>query len=339
MFYRNDVVLQNFVNPDEDFIVSNAVMQDVDRAGKIKSVFKVCIQTLAVWLAALIFSSIITAPVYFYLSSSQNAQQAAEIDVAFSRRPESVEPLEKWYQSQRAILNVKIHDTPKTLKVLYLTGEKTENPIVPEWEKLGYERAQVTDFQQSPYLFGDGKTYALFYLMTQIGLLLGAIGGWRWLLGNRRFRDFYRGRFGIVQNILIGVFGGVVQFAVMYLCLTLAAAVFGETALGGHPLELASVLSAPQKVLMFLAMVVTAPLVEEFLMRGVILGKFVSAGFPFVGVLFSSVIFAASHQVPVQIISHTVGGAILALIYLWTRSLLANTVAHATVNASFFLDF
>lgn len=185
-----------------------------------------------------------------------------------------------------------------------MTARKIESPIVSEWRTLGYKSAEIRSFDQSEYIYGIGGANALSYLATSIGLLIGAIIGWHWLLSDIRFKDFYAGKFGIINNISIGAVGSIFYLAVIYVCFAAVSAVFGKAELEGHPFELAAVSTLPEKILLFAATVFVALFAEEFMMCGVILGKFVKTGFPIVGVIFSSVIFAVSHPMPIQIITH-----------------------------------
>lgn len=301
-----------------------------------ESILKICLQTFAVWSAALILAAVVSAPLFIYFWRSPNSPYTAEVKVGFSRRPESAEPLAEWYKSQPPIINQKISADQTQLVVRYLNEARTEDPIVPEWQSLGYENAEIKGFEQNRSPFATGSAAVLFSLAMQIGLFLGALFGWRWLLKDYGLKDFFAGRFGIGRNILIGLAGGGIYLPVMYSCFGALEAIFGEAVFEGHPYELIA-LGLPTKIGMFLAAVVVAPFVEELLLRGVIFGKFLRAGFPIFGVAFSSILFAVAHPMPIQIITHTVGGAMLALIYFWTRSLLANILTHAAVNGSTFV--
>ena len=83
-----------------------------------------------------------------------------------------------------------------------------------------------------------------------------------------------------------------------------------------------------------LVMVVLAPLVEEFLVRGVILNR-LSAWMPtWAAVVVSAAIFGALHMNLYQFIFLTILGSLLGWVYVRTKNLLIPILAHAVNNAT-----
>ncbi|HEY8175014.1 MAG TPA: CPBP family intramembrane glutamic endopeptidase [Gemmatimonadaceae bacterium] len=78
--------------------------------------------------------------------------------------------------------------------------------------------------------------------------------------------------------------------------------------------------------------VAVAPIVEEFVFRGLVLRRFVATRGFWQGVLVSAAIFALLH--PQQLLGAFVAGIVLALLYLASGSLLVSMLAHALNNAA-----
>jgi hypothetical protein len=78
--------------------------------------------------------------------------------------------------------------------------------------------------------------------------------------------------------------------------------------------------------------VIVAPIVEEFVFRGLVLRRFVASRGFWQGVLASAGIFALLH--PQQLLGAFVAGIVLALLYLASGSLSVSMLAHALNNAA-----
>lgn len=85
-------------------------------------------------------------------------------------------------------------------------------------------------------------------------------------------------------------------------------------------------------IAMGLAAVVVAPLAEELLFRGLVLRQIRQRFGTFPALLASSVLFAAMHGDPAQMLTYTALGAGFGLSYLWTGSLWTPVVMHALWN-------
>lgn len=86
-----------------------------------------------------------------------------------------------------------------------------------------------------------------------------------------------------------------------------------------------------------LSLVVLAPLFEEFLCRGVILGSLRARYGVTVAWLGSSLFFGVLHVQPVQVVSATIVGLILGYVCLATESLWSAIILHALNNAAAYL--
>lgn len=90
--------------------------------------------------------------------------------------------------------------------------------------------------------------------------------------------------------------------------------------------------------LSFLTTVIVAPIVEEIIMRGIILEGLLKKYSPFIAIVSSSLIFGIAHFNIPQLISAFLGGMILGAVYFKTRSLILTIVGHACNNIMNFFD-
>lgn len=86
-----------------------------------------------------------------------------------------------------------------------------------------------------------------------------------------------------------------------------------------------------------LSLIVLAPLFEELLCRGVILGSLRARYGVTVAWLVSALFFGVLHVQPVQVVNATVVGLILGYVYLATDSLWSVMILHALNNAAAYL--
>ena len=82
-----------------------------------------------------------------------------------------------------------------------------------------------------------------------------------------------------------------------------------------------------------LTTVIVAPVLEEVLFRGMILGSLRESGNTVRAVVLSSLIFGIIHIIPQQVVNAFVVGLILGLVYVRTGSLFAVILIHALNNA------
>lgn len=85
-------------------------------------------------------------------------------------------------------------------------------------------------------------------------------------------------------------------------------------------------------IAMGLAAVIVAPLAEELLFRGLVLRQIRQRVGAFPALLLSSVLFAAMHGDPAQMLTYSVLGAGFGLGYLWSGSLWTPVIMHALWN-------
>jgi membrane protease YdiL (CAAX protease family) len=78
---------------------------------------------------------------------------------------------------------------------------------------------------------------------------------------------------------------------------------------------------------------------EEFFYRGFLGRGLIARWGVFGGVVLTSILFGAVHITPVWFIFAAAMGALLHVVYLWSRSLLAPVLLHAGNNSLFFLGY
>ena len=89
-------------------------------------------------------------------------------------------------------------------------------------------------------------------------------------------------------------------------------------------------------LLTFITVVIIAPITEEFIFRGILLHRWSSKWGIAVGIVASSVLFGLVHG-DIFIPERIFGGAIYAILYLKTKSLMVPIVLHAVNNLIAFL--
>lgn len=92
-------------------------------------------------------------------------------------------------------------------------------------------------------------------------------------------------------------------------------------------------------VIGFLQVCVLAPLMEELLTRGFLLGGLSASYGTAPALLLSSAVFALLHFNMVQTLSALICGLVLGLLYLWTDSILCCVIAHAGYNMISFFTY
>ena len=88
---------------------------------------------------------------------------------------------------------------------------------------------------------------------------------------------------------------------------------------------------------LILGALMVAPLGEEVLFRGLLLGRFGAHGYWRTGVVLSTLFFAAAHGSPEDTASLLVGGIMLAWLYRRTNSLWPPILLHAINNVAAFV--
>ncbi len=172
--------------------------------------------------------------------------------------------------------------------------------------------------------------------LSSVAVLLSIyfINRWRW-----REKGFLRIQKGAAASLAFCTALGILGNAALNVIMNLldVARFFPdydammEMAMGGSPLFLV------------LAVVILAPLVEELIFRGLVMGHLLTKMKRPYAIALSSVIFGLIHLNPLQILYAALMGALLALIYVRAGTIWAAIFAHAGFNlvgvvAQLFMD-
>jgi membrane protease YdiL (CAAX protease family) len=90
-------------------------------------------------------------------------------------------------------------------------------------------------------------------------------------------------------------------------------------------------------LLIFLMIVIAAPILEELLFRGIILDGLLNKQSPITAILISSTLFAFVHLNPWQFVSALFLGVLSGWVYYKTKSISLSIIIHATNNFVGFL--
>lgn len=97
-------------------------------------------------------------------------------------------------------------------------------------------------------------------------------------------------------------------------------------------------LASDKGLLMFLALVIAAPVLEELIFRGIILDGLLKIYSPARAIVISSLLFGLIHLNPWQFIGGAVAGGFIGWVYFHTRSVLAAILIHAVFNLTAFVE-
>lgn len=220
------------------------------------------------------------------------------------------------------------------------SGRTTESTTWPAWPAFVGWVAAVS-------LAAFGATVGIVAGSSEDGsvsLLLGQVGLWTGfvataVVASRRFGSGeFRADFGfsitvadIVKSALIGVAVQIVVLPAIYLPL-IAAGV--ELDVAGPAESLFEDVSGLEKIAIAVGVIAFAPVAEELLFRGVLLGGLIRSVGDRGAVWVSAIVFAASHFQVVQFPGLLAIGLALALLARRTGGLAAPICAHAAFNAT-----
>jgi membrane protease YdiL (CAAX protease family) len=136
-----------------------------------------------------------------------------------------------------------------------------------------------------------------------------------------------------LRRLLVIAFGNLLAVGGLLFVLTL---LFG-TPDDAFLLDLFTLRSPVQFLALFLTVAIVAPLLEEVLVRGILLRGLVASWGVTAGVLWSALFFAAIHLHPLQAAPAFVNGVVWALVIIRTGSLGATLFLHSLNNALVFL--
>lgn len=97
-------------------------------------------------------------------------------------------------------------------------------------------------------------------------------------------------------------------------------------------------MASDQGLLMFIALVIAAPILEELIFRGIMLDGLLRIYSPTKAVIVSSLLFGLIHLNPAQFVGGVLVGGFMGWVYVHTRSVLATILIHASFNLTAFAE-
>lgn len=173
-------------------------------------------------------------------------------------------------------------------------------------------------------LIGTDLTHLAYYVVAMGSSVLVAT----WIRGLPLARSSFDCRLPDARSSLLFVLGGVV------LLLGLVGPVTSLIPMSDADREWFAELIGQTGVATFIAFVVAAPILEEFLFRGVMIDGLLRRYRPWVAILVSSTLFGAMHLNSWQFVTGLFFGAFTGWVYFRSRSLVACVLIHATANGT-----
>jgi len=102
--------------------------------------------------------------------------------------------------------------------------------------------------------------------------------------------------------------------------------------------EMVLEMASDQGLLMFIALVIAAPILEELIFRGIMLDGLLRIYSPTKAVIVSSLLFGLIHLNPAQFVGGALVGGFMGWVYVHTRSVLATILIHAAFNLTAFTE-
>jgi len=97
-------------------------------------------------------------------------------------------------------------------------------------------------------------------------------------------------------------------------------------------------MASDQGLLMFTALVIAAPILEELIFRGIMLDGLLRIYSPTKAVIVSSLLFGLVHLNPAQFVGGALVGGFMGWVYVHTRSVMATILIHAAFNLTAFTE-
>ncbi len=102
--------------------------------------------------------------------------------------------------------------------------------------------------------------------------------------------------------------------------------------------EMVLEMAGDQGPLMFIALVIAAPILEELIFRGIMLDGLLRIYSPTKAIVVSSLLFGVIHLNPAQFVGGALVGGFMGWVYFHTRSVLATILIHASFNLTAFAE-
>lgn len=304
-----------------------------------KAINKVLLTSALDIILAVLVGNLIAIPFIFWTLYQLPATN--EIVIAVTTFPDNDKLLFEWYESKK-ISRVEVMHDESSLIIHYpgSLGEMWQIPNSLELEAMGYMTLGKYNFYKKPYsdiisnsynennilsLFNDlptevGRLLFVLILASQFGFL---IIGWRQrrsLFKNNK--AFQNERTKLSKAVLFGVLTGLLLFAIGSIHEQIINWIYNNSIDTLGVWKVSGNLSLTDKIGVILLGSLFAPFCEELFFRGVIFTRFLLAGFPFLGLIISSILFAGMHFDFINTFAYFIFGIVLGWLYWKQKALL-----------------
>ncbi|HKE02382.1 MAG TPA: CPBP family intramembrane glutamic endopeptidase, partial [Planctomycetota bacterium] len=248
----------------------------------------------------------------------------------FESMPPDDHGLLRWLRERYPETTFDVSRAGNAVRFEYERGVLGSQPVVP-WPTLGYHELRGISFGYELSTRAMPALIAIVLLSGQAGFLAIAL--------RRRARARSRGEpvpewsGGTRSSLLVGCAAGAALFGLGWVHDLAVAKVFGA-----QPSVWNATLAFPAwgKWLVAVLGATAAPACEEVFFRGHVFASFDIAGHRRAGYVVSTLLFAAAHLDPVNVVFYVAAGLVLAWVFVRTRSLGAAIAAHLVTNAASF---
>ena len=249
----------------------------------------------------------------------------------FGAMPGDETAVSRWAASQKDLSNVRIERLSGGGRIMLRYERSAKSGAAhPDWASMGYRSAYLVSSQEDkPSKLGIQKNMPAMMLAMTFALALVSI--YRILRANRKETKlimFWDRPQPGWWKLLITALPAAILLQILWAVILRSFHVKPDQLLDSISLR-----DGPSLIMATLAIVLAAPVGEELLFRGLLLGRFSAYGYWRFGVAFSSVLFMLVHP-PKNYIAILGIGLLSAWLYLRTKSLWPSMALHALNNAA-----
>ena len=185
----------------------------------------------------------------------------------------------------------------------------------------------------------DSQTILILNIAHNILTVAIVIAVYKWKIVNTKIINRSLSFFKEVNK---GLYWGLIVLAVNLIMGLIMYLVFSALGLEVAPQNATNIINKTNKdnfILVFIAIVVAAPIAEEIIFRGVVYKTLANYFSTTIAILLSGIVFSLLHLDWFFILQISVMGILLAYCYRKTQTLITPIVAHMVVNFLYFLSW
>ncbi|MEX2484837.1 MAG: CPBP family intramembrane glutamic endopeptidase [Brumimicrobium sp.] len=178
-------------------------------------------------------------------------------------------------------------------------------------------------------MVGNELSFLLYYLLS-FGTTLGIA---HWQRRKITSSNTYDLSFGSIQLMTL------ISLSTIGIYIGIAVPIVNSLHMPEFMQEIMLQLASQKGIFSFITIVIAAPLIEEFIFRGIILDGLLRKHSPIKSILISSILFGIVHLNPWQFISALILGVFSGWVYYRTRKLIFSILIHSVNNLIGFISF